>query len=102
LYLKDTVTKYSALYNAGAVKLVGFDAGAQSVEALKAGRVHALIVQNPVRMGYQGVMSAVQNLQGKPVERRINTGVTLVTKENMDLPIINEWLNPPLNQYLAE
>jgi ribose transport system substrate-binding protein len=90
------------LGRAGAVKLVGFDAGAQSVEALKAGRVHALIVQNPVRMGYQGVMSAVQHLQGKPVEKRINTGVALVTKENMDLPIINELLNPPLNQYLAE
>jgi len=90
------------LNRAGAVKLVGFDAGTQSVEALKAGRVHGLIVQNPVRMGYLGVMSAVQHLQGKAVEKRIDTGVTLVTTENMVRSNVNELLNPPLKQYLGE
>jgi ribose transport system substrate-binding protein len=87
---------------AGAVKLVGFDAGTQSVEALRAGHAHGLIVQNPVRMGYLGVLSVVQHLQGKPVEKRIDTGVTLVTPENMAHTEIAELLNPPLKQYLDE
>ena len=87
---------------AGAVKVVGFDAGEQPVEALKNGSVHGLIVQNPVRMGYLGVMSVVQQLQGKPVEKRIDTGVALVTKETMNQPELSELLNPPLKKYLNE
>jgi ribose transport system substrate-binding protein len=90
------------LGRAGAVKLVGFDAGAQSVEALRAGHVHGLIVQNPVRMGYLGVMNAVRHLQGKSVEKRVDTGVTLVTQENMVHPDIFELLNPPLKELLGE
>jgi hypothetical protein len=34
------------------------------------------------------------------VEKRIDTGVVLVTKENMDEPKIHELLNPPLDKYL--
>jgi ribose transport system substrate-binding protein len=87
---------------AGAVKVVGFDAGTPSVEALRAGHVHGLIVQNPVRMGYLGVMSVVRHLQGQSVDKRMDTGVTLVTKENMGNADIRELLNPPLKQYLGE
>jgi ribose transport system substrate-binding protein len=87
---------------AGAVKVVGFDAGAQVVEALKAGQVHALIVQDPVRMGYLGVLSLMQHLQGRPVEKRIDTGVHLITPETMDLPEAQELLNPPLKEFLGQ
>jgi ribose transport system substrate-binding protein len=84
----------------GKVKMVGFDAGSQSVQDLKNGDVQALVVQNPVRMGYLGVLTAVHHLQGKPVEKRVDTGVSLVTKENMDQPEIHELLHPPLDKYL--
>jgi ribose transport system substrate-binding protein len=84
----------------GAIKLVGFDAGAQSVEGLKQGDVAALVVQNPVRMGYLGVKTAVDHLQGRPVEKVVDTGVQLVTAANMDEPAIRELLHPPLDQYL--
>jgi ribose transport system substrate-binding protein len=84
----------------GKVKMVGFDAGTQSVADLKAGDVQGLVVQNPVRMGYLGVLALVDHLQGKPVEKRIDTGVTLVTAENMDQPEIQELLHPPLDKYL--
>ncbi|MGZ4972949.1 MAG: ABC transporter substrate-binding protein, partial [Limisphaerales bacterium] len=40
----------------GKVKLVGFDSGTQSVLDLQHGDVQALVVQNPVKMAYQGVM----------------------------------------------
>jgi ribose transport system substrate-binding protein len=84
----------------GQVKMVGFDAGSQSVADMKSGDVQGLIVQNPLFMGYQGVMTMVEHLQGKPVEKRIDTGVVLVTKENMDEPSVKELLYPPLEKYL--
>lgn len=84
----------------GKVKMVGFDAGSQSVIDLKNGDVQGLIVQNPVLMAYKGVMTLVEHLQGKPVEKRIDTGVVLVTPENVDQPEIKELLYPPLDKYL--
>ncbi len=84
----------------GKVKMVGFDAGSQSVADLKNGDVQGLVVQNPLFMGYQGVMTMVEHLQGKPVEKRIDTGVVLVTKDNMDDETVKELLYPPLAKYL--
>ena len=80
----------------GKVKMVGFDAGSQSVLDMKNGDVQGLIVQNPVKMGYLAVITMVDHLQGKKVEKRIDTGVALATRENMAQPEIAELLNPPL------
>lgn len=84
----------------GKVKMVGFDAGSQSVADLTNGDVQGLVVQNPVRMGYLGVMTVVQQLKGEKVEKRIDTGVILVTPENREQPEIQELLHPPLEKYL--
>ncbi len=84
----------------GRVKMVGFDAGTRSVEDLRQGDVQALVVQDPLRIGYTGVMTMLQHLQGEKVPRRIDTGVALVTRENMDEPAIRDLLNPPLARYL--
>jgi ribose transport system substrate-binding protein len=88
------------LGKAGAVKVVGFDAGTTTVEALKRGDVQAVIVQNPLRMGYLAVATMVEHLQGKPVEKRVDTGVYVVTPENMETAEIKELLYPPLDQFL--
>lgn len=87
---------------AGKVKVIGFDSGTQSVLDLKNGDVQGLIVQDPLKMGYLGVMTLVAHLQGKPVEKRIDTGVSLVTRENMDQPAIATLLAPPIAKYLKE
>ena len=84
----------------GKIKLVGFDAGTQSVQDLKKGDVQGLVVQNPVRMGYLGVMTVMKHLRGETVEKRVDTGVTLVTSENIELTEVKELLNPPLDKYL--
>lgn len=84
----------------GKVKMIGFDAGSQSVADMKAGDVQGLVVQNPVKMGYLGVMTMVKHLQGEKVEKRIDTGVVLVHPENMDQPEISELLHPPFDKYL--
>ena len=84
----------------GKVKMIGFDAGSQSVLDMKNGDVQALVVQNPLLMGYLGVVTAVKHLQGVKVEKRIDTGVVLVTPANMNQAEIKELLYPPLDQYL--
>jgi ribose transport system substrate-binding protein len=86
----------------GKVKMVGFDSGSQSVLDLKNGDVQGLVVQNPVLMGYLGVITMVKYLQGEKVEKRIDTGVVLATPENMEQPDIKELLYPPIDKYLKE
>ena len=80
--------------------MVGFDAGSKSVLDMSDGDVQALVVQNPMLMGYLSVLTMVQHLQGKPVENRIDTGVVLITPEDMQKPEVKDLLHPPLEQYL--
>jgi ribose transport system substrate-binding protein len=84
----------------GKVKMVGFDAGSQSVLDMKNGDLQALAVQDPVRMGYLSVKTLVRHLSGQPVDKRIDTGVILVSPENMEQPVISDLLHPPLENYL--
>jgi ribose transport system substrate-binding protein len=84
----------------GKVKMIGFDAGSLSVQDLKSGDVQALVVQNPMLMGYLGIATAVKHLRGEKVEKRIDTGVVLVTRENMEQQEIKDLLYPPLDKYL--
>ena len=79
---------------AGRVKVVGFDSSEDQVRALEQGLVHALVVQNPFRMGLEGVTTAVHALDGRPTERRIDTGVTLVTRENLRTPEVQRLIHP--------
>ena len=76
------------------------DGGTQLVSDLNKGDVQALVVQNPMRMGYLGVMTLMKHLQGQPVEKRVDTGVMVVTPENKDTPEIKDLINPPLDKYL--
>jgi len=85
---------------AGTVIFVGFDSSEKLVEALRSGAIHGLILQNPMKMGYLGVKTLVAHLRGETVEKRIDTGVTLVTPENMDDPEIKELLAPDLKPWL--
>ncbi len=84
----------------GKVKMVGFDANAQSLQDLKSGDLQGIVVQNPFRMGYDGVLTVMKHLRGQPVEKRVDTGVTLVTQDNVNQPAIQELIHPPLDQYL--
>lgn len=79
---------------AGDVILIGFDASGEQVNHLREGIVHALVVQNPYKMGYLGVENAYRAIQGEPVEKRIDTGVLIVTQENVDDPDVQAIINP--------
>src|SRR5579883_308210 len=76
----------------GKVKMIGFDSGEQSVIDMKNGDVQGLVVQDPLRMGYLGVVTLMSHLQGERVEARIDTGVHMITPENMNEPEMMELL----------
>ena len=85
---------------AGKVAFIGFDASQTFIDALGNGQMHGLVVQNPLNMGYLGVTKMVEHLQGKKVEARIDTGVWMITKENLAAPQTAELLHPPVEKYL--
>ncbi len=75
---------------AGKAKFVGFDTSPPLVEALKKGELHALIAQNPRKIGYEGVKALVAKLDGREVAVSTDTGVQLITPENLPTPEIQE------------
>jgi ribose transport system substrate-binding protein len=85
---------------AGQMKFVGFDASQTLLTALRAKQIQGLVVQNPMRMGYLGVKTMVDHLRGRPVSKLVDTGVQLVTPENVDTPAVKDVISPPLNKYL--
>jgi ribose transport system substrate-binding protein len=84
------------------MKFVGFDSSDKLIGALREGDVDALVVQNPFNMGYLAVKTMADHLRGKKVEKRIDTGARLVTKQNLDEPSVKEIIQPDLEKWLGE
>lgn len=78
------------------VAVVAFDSDDAEIGYLQEGQIKALIVQNPYRMGYEGVKTAVAVINGETVEKDIDTGVTVVTQENFDTEEVQALLYPEL------
>ena len=78
------------------VALVGFDSDKNLVNFLRTGVIYALVVQDPYRMGHDGIAIALKASKGEEVPKLIDTGVTVITKANLDSPRAQELLNPKL------
>jgi len=87
---------------AGKVKFVGFDASANLVKSLGDGLIDGLVVQDPVNMGYLGVKTVVAQIRGEKVERRIDTGVRVVSRADMETPEAKALLKPDLDRWLKQ
>ncbi len=79
----------------GKVKLVGFANSQVFVEALKAGELQGLVLQDPVKMGYLGVKTVVQVLRGEKVPALVDTGVVVATAENLGEPAVAGLIGEP-------
>jgi len=79
----------------GKVILVGFDSSPNLIEDLRAGALDSLVLQNPYRMGYEGVKTIVEKLNGKSVQKLVDTGVKLLTKDNVDTPEMQQLIKSP-------
>ncbi len=98
---QDLLTKYpdlTAIYSAcdspamGAVAVVeskkhpllifGYDGDPEMAKLIESGKTTATMAQSPFKMTNLGVEAAVKSLQGENYVKSIDTGTTLVTKDN--------------------
>lgn len=73
---------------------IAFDADEDQIQALRDGYLDALMVQDPFAMGYEGVHSAIRAIEGEELEDYVDTGITVVTQENLDDEEIQLLINP--------
>ncbi|KAA0691415.1 ABC transporter substrate-binding protein [Neorhizobium sp. P12A] len=76
------------------IKVIGFDSDDKTIGFLKNGALAGLVVQDPYRMGYDGVKTALAVSKGESVQANVDTGANLVTKANMSDPKIDALINP--------
>ena len=69
-----------------AVKIVGFDAGPDQIQALKDGVVQALVAQQPGTIGVDGLNQAVLALNGETATPKIQTGFSIITRKTSRPP----------------
>jgi ribose transport system substrate-binding protein len=79
------------------VSLIGFDSDEKLVGFLKDGTIDGLVVQDPYRMGYDGIKTALAASKGEKVEAFVDTGANLITTANMEEARSQELLNPKVN-----
>jgi ribose transport system substrate-binding protein len=77
------------------IKLVCFDADDKLIGYLKDGTIAALLLQDPYRMGYDGVKTALAASRSEKVPALVDTGAKLITKANMDGAKEHALLYPP-------
>ncbi|WP_144513328.1 ABC transporter substrate-binding protein [Bacillus sp. FJAT-22090] len=78
------VNAVQELNKSGDLVVVGFDSGKQQIDAIKSGLMAGAVTQNPVGIGYETVKAAVDAMNGKTVEKTIDTGFYWYDKDNID------------------
>jgi ribose transport system substrate-binding protein len=81
---EGTATAVRQARKTGTVKIVSFDAGPNQVKSLRDGTIQALVAQQPGIIGQYGVDEAVAALDGGQVTPKVQTGFTIITKDNID------------------
>jgi ribose transport system substrate-binding protein len=85
---------------AGKVRFLGFDGTPAYADAVRAGEMDGFVIQDPFGMAALAVETMVDHILGKPVPARVDTGVLVVTRENLESPEAQTLLHPPLDEYL--
>ena len=79
------------------INFVGFDSDNNLVQLLQDGTVAALVVQDPFRMGYDGIKTALAASKGEHVPTNVDTSANLITKADMNSARSQKLLNPKIN-----
>ena len=64
--------------------IIGYDSGAQQIQAIRDGLQAGAITQNPIGIGYKCVEAAVKAINGEPVDKVIDTGFFWYDASNID------------------
>ena len=78
----------------GKITHVGFDATNQTVGYLADGTTVAIVTQVPFNMGYMAVEKAIAAYNGEELDPVYDTGVALVTPDNINTDEIQAIVNP--------
>jgi ribose transport system substrate-binding protein len=76
------------------INIVGVGSDEKLVKFLQDDVITGLVVEDPFRMGYEGVKTALAASKGEQVSANVDTGVTLITKANMGSARSQELLKP--------
>lgn len=82
------------------VRVVAFDASERLVDDLRHRFIDALLVQDPFKMGYASVRAIGMKLQGQEPPAQVNSGITLVTRVDLEKPDVIALLDPDIKKYL--
>lgn len=66
------------------VLIVGFDGSPDALKSIKAGELSGSVAQSPYNIGKFGVEAAVKTAKGETIDKRIDTGTSMITKDNVD------------------
>jgi ribose transport system substrate-binding protein len=86
---------------AGKIRFVAFDSSEGLVEDLSAGVIDALVAQDPFKIGYEGVRTVTDKLNGKTPPKKIDLSAKVITKVDLDKPQIQQLLHPDIAKYLS-
>jgi ribose transport system substrate-binding protein len=78
------------------INLVGFGSDDKLIKFLQDGTIAALVVQDPFRMGYDGVKTALAASKGEQVPADVDTGANLITRANINSARSQELLSPKI------
>jgi ribose transport system substrate-binding protein len=76
------------------INVVGVGSDEKLVKFLQDDVITGLVVEDPFRMGYEAVKTALAASKGEQVAANVDTGATLVTKANMSSARSQELLKP--------
>ena len=74
------------------VKMVAFDPDKALLDGLRSGEIAAILLQNPYKMGYEGVKAVALHNKGQSSPRVIDTGIEVVSRESLTDPKITKLL----------
>jgi len=83
---------------AGKVRFVAFDSADGMIEDLRQGVIHAMVVQDPFRIGYEAVRTIAGKLNGQTPPKRIDLNARLITRPDLDQPEVRKLLFPDLRK----
>ncbi|MDR2181188.1 MAG: ABC transporter substrate-binding protein [Treponema sp.] len=80
------VNAVNELNKSGQIVVIGFDSGKLQLDAIRNGLMYGAVQQNPVKMGYETVASAVKALNGESLPSHVDSGFLWADKSNLDSP----------------
>jgi len=74
--------------------VIGVGSDEKLVKFLQDDVITGLVVEDPFRMGYEGIKTALAASKGEQVSAKVDIGVALITKANMSSARSQELLKP--------